>query len=51
MIVGNSQENIESSKLTSKMAGIGMKKLKYKVDRGKRNMSSKTIALTAPLAP
>lgn len=33
------------------MAGTGMKKSKYMVDVGKRNILSNMIALTAPLAP
>lgn len=37
--------------LTSKMAGTGIINSKYRVDFGKRNMSSNIIAFTAPLAP
>jgi len=37
--------------LTSKKAGTGMMKSKYRVAFGKRNILSSMIAFTAPLAP
>jgi hypothetical protein len=36
---------------TSKIAGTGMIKSKYRVALGFKNISSNMIALTAPLAP